>query len=296
MSIFTRIFIYYGAYAAGFALMLVMSLIRCGLYGISRARAAVYSFLCFAVGVGGARLIGAIYNALFTIKGIETDVSVDVLGALIFNLFFLMAAVPLENFFRKRFAQQPPEDGQVAPRSFRDTIDLIMPGSFLVFASIKFGCHIRGCCYGVIWEHGIKSPLGDIRVFPVQLCESATILAIAAAGCFMMRAGFYRRGMAAPLFANMYGVARFGWEFLRFNPPEMRNYALGMTVWQLFCLLVIIVTAIWLAVLVKTQPPEPLRKNRASSKTGKETSPSKKSVGGGRPKAANKKRSKNKKK
>ena len=66
------------------------------------------------------------------------------------------------------------------------------------------------------------------------------------------------------------------------NRAEAKGYAAGQ----------IMIKALQAA--VKTQPPEPLRKNRASSKTGKETSPSKKSVGGGRPKAANKKRSKNK--
>lgn len=296
MSIFTRIFVYYGTYAAGFALMLILSLIRCGLYGISRARAAVYSFITFLSGFCGALIIGAVYNTLFSLKGIETDVRVDVVGAVIFTSLFLLAAVYIEKYFLKKRAAKTENEEEPRTVSFRDTMDLVIPGSFFVFACIKSGCSIRGCCYGIVWEHGVRSPMADVRLFPVQICESLTLCAIVIAGCLMMRAPFYRRGMAGPLFANMYGVARFGWEFLRFYTPEMRRFAAGLTLWQILSVLIIIVSTVWLAILFRTQPPEPLRKNRVSSKTGKETSPSKKNVGGGKPKAANKKRSKKKKK
>ncbi|MCR5781623.1 MAG: prolipoprotein diacylglyceryl transferase [Clostridia bacterium] len=261
MSMITRILFYDAMYIAGFALMLLTSLLGCRIYGIGRVRAAVYSVISFAAGIGGALLIGVIYNKLQSLKGTETDIRVDMLGAMIFTLFFLIAAVPIEKLFVKARAKKA-DSAEVRNVSFRDTIDMIIPGAFIVFTCIKFGCHVKGCCYGVIWDRGIKSPLADVRLFPVQLCEFASLCAILILCCFLKRTKIYRRGMAAPLTAFFYGVARFLWEFLRFYTPEMKHFALGLSLWQLFCLLVIVVTAVWLAVLYKTQPGEPLPKGK----------------------------------
>ena len=257
MSILTRMLIYNATYAVGAVLMLLTVIISSKTYGISRMRAAVYAVLSFGAGIGGANLIGAVYNALWSLKGIETDIKVDMLGAMIFTLFFLLAVIPAEKGVRKRMSAKP-GGREIKPVSFRDTMDMIIPGAFLVFTCIKLGCHIRGCCYGVPWEHGVRSPMGDIRLFPVQLCEFASLCAILIICSFIKRTKLYRRGMAAPLTAFMYGAARFCWEYARYYTPEMKHFASGLSLWQLFSLLVIVVTAIWLAVLVKTQPPEPL--------------------------------------
>ena len=262
MSMITRILFYDAMYIVGFALMLLTSLLGCRIYGIGRVRAAVYSVISFAAGIGGAFLIGVIYNKLQSLKGTETDVRVDMLGAMIFTLFFLIAAVPVEKLFVKARAKTTADGAGVRNVSFRDTMDMIIPGAFIVFTCIKFGCHVKGCCYGVIWDRGIKSPLADVRLFPVQLCEFASLCAILILCYFLKRTRIYRRGMAAPLTAFFYGVSRFLWEFLRFYTPEMKHFALGLSLWQLICLLVIVVTAVWLAVLYKTQPGEPLPKGK----------------------------------
>ena len=263
----TRILLYYATYALGFILMLLLSLFRCGVYGSSRARTAVYSVITFLSGFAGAWIIGAIYNILFSLKGIETDVKVDVLGAVIFTALFLLAAVTVEKQHLQRKAKKAARDGTdaIAPIrtvSFRDTMDMMIPGSFLVFACIKFGCHIRGCCYGVEWSWGIYLPNMDITLFPVQLFECATLCLIVLACILFQQTNVFRRGMTGPFAANLYGVARFFWEFFRYNTPEMRNYLFGMTLWQLLSILVIVVSAIWLTVLYKTQPAEPLPKGR----------------------------------
>ena len=263
----TRILLYYATYALGFILMLLLSLFRCGVYGSSRARAAVYSVITFLSGFAGARIIGVVYNFLFSLKVIETDVKVDVLGAVIFTALFLLIAVYIEKFFLNRRQKQAAQNGTdaIAPIrtvSFRDTMDMMIPGSFLVFACIKFGCHIRGCCYGVEWSWGIHFPERDITLFPVQLFEFATLFLIVLTSILFQQTNVFRRGMTGPFAANLYGVARFFWEFFRYNTPEMRHFLFGMTQWQLFSILVIVVSAVWLAVLYKTRPAEPLPKGR----------------------------------
>ena len=264
-NMITRILIYYATYAVGFILMLLLSLFRCGVYGSSRARAAVYSVITFLSGFAGARIIGAVYNFLFSLKGIETDVKVDVLGAVIFTSLFLLIAVYTEKFFVNRRQKQAAQGGTdtIAPIrsvSFRDTMDMMIPGSFLVFACIKFGCHIRGCCYGVEWSWGIRFPERDITLFPVQLFECATLCLIVLICILFQQTNVFRRGMTGPFAANLYGAARFFWEFFRYNTPEMRHFLFGMTQWQHFSILVIVVSAVWLTVLYKTQPAEPLPK------------------------------------
>ena len=263
MNVFTRILVYDATYVVGFVLMLSLSLLTHGLYKSSRLRAAAYSFITFFSGLAGAFIIGFLYNVILSLKDIKTDVRVDVLGAVIFTSLFLLAAVYAEKGLLRLRAKKSGED--IPPRavSFRDTMDMMIPGSFLVFASIKFGCSIRGCCFGVECSWGVHA-LNDpnVTLFPVQLFECATLLLILLTCYFIKRTPFFRRGMAGPLAANLYGLSRFFWEILRYNPPELRHFALGMTVWQVFCVLVLIVSVIWLGVLYKTQPSEPLPKSR----------------------------------
>ena len=280
----TRMLIYYTTYAVGFILMLLLSLLRCGVYGSSRARAAVYSFITFLSGFAGALIIGTVYNFLFSLKGIETDVKVDVLGAVIFTALFLLAAVTVEKRYLRRKAgkaSQRETEGAAPVRtvSFRDTMDMMIPGSFLVFACIKFGCHIRGCCCGVEWSWGIYFPERDITLFPVQLFECATLCLIVLTCILFQQTKVFRRGMTGPFAANLYGVARFFWEFFRYNTPEMRRFLFGMTQWQLFSILVIVVSAVWLTVLYKTQPAEPLPKGLLPKKAGTKQSGGKQKTG-----------------
>ncbi|MBQ9879957.1 MAG: prolipoprotein diacylglyceryl transferase [Clostridia bacterium] len=268
-DVLRRIFFYYATYAVGFALMLALTLIRCRVYGSSRVRAAVYSFITFLSGFAGAALIGFVYNLLFSLKGVKTDIYVDMLGAVIFTSLFILAAVSVEKRYlrsKKEKTGKSKNAPQARSVSFRDTLDMMIPGSFLMVACIKIGCHVRGCCYGVEWPWGIHYENRGITVFPVQMFEFATICAILITCFFIKQTRFYRRGMAGPLTAGIYGAARFFWEFFRGYTPEMRDFLFGLTLWQLFSLLVIAVTSVWLAVLYKTRPSEPLPKSAVQIK------------------------------
>ncbi len=154
--------------------MLTLSLLRCGVYHSSRARAVAYSFITFASGFLGALIIGAVYNFLFSLKGIVTDIKVDVLGAVIFTALFLLIAVSIEKLYLKRKAESAARNGAadgapIRSVSFRDTMDMMIPGSFLVFACIKFGCRVRGCCFGVECSWCVHPPgRTDPRCFPCR--------------------------------------------------------------------------------------------------------------------------------
>ena len=68
--------------------------------------------------------------------------------------------------------------------------------------------------------------------------------------------------MAGPLTVLIYAIARFLWEFLRFYTPEYRNFFLGLSLWQLICVLVILIAGVWVLILYKTHPSEPLPKRK----------------------------------
>ena len=255
--------LYFAAYAIGVLLMLIITVIRRRAYKTSIIRAVIYTFVSFLSGFCGAFIIGQVFNVLASFKHITTTVFVDVLGAVVFTSLFLLAAVYLEkSILKRRFLNKETEDDQaIQPRSvsFRDTMDLVIPGAFIVFACIKIGCAVRGCCFGKEWSWGVTAQFYYGKtVFPVQIFESISIFAVAAASHFIQKAHFYRRGFSGPFAAFLYGMARFFWEFFRYTPPELRNYFLGLTIWQLFCILIFVVAGIWIYILFKTQPAEPI--------------------------------------
>ncbi|MBQ7637948.1 MAG: prolipoprotein diacylglyceryl transferase [Clostridia bacterium] len=274
--------LYVLSFVVGFVFLLLITVLRRKAYNVNLIRAVIYSFITFLSGFCGALLIAVIYNLLASLKGVTAALLVDVLGAVVFTSLFLLAAVSCEKaVLKRRFlkaqAENRPEP-ELWPVSFRDTMDLLIPGAFVVFAFIKIGCAFRGCCFGFECGWGLETPFYYHKtMFPVQLFESASLFIIAAAGHFVQKASFYRRGMSGPFAAFLYGMARFFWEFFRWNPPEMKRFFIGLTIWQLFCLLIFAVAGAWIYILFKTQPPEPVKykvsggdkNNRSSGKANK---------------------------
>lgn len=277
-SVITRVIIYDASFFVGFGLLLTQNLLRCKTFRISRPRAAVYSFLTLLSGGAGAMLAATLYNALAAAKGVMAAVKVDQLGALILVPPFMAAAVAVEKWILKR--RQTAADGTKPARagtvSFRDTMDLIIPGCFVLLTVTKIGCHFRGCCYGVECNWGLYLPNMDITLFPVQAFECVTTLLILIATYCVQQTGFFRRGMSLPFGAGLFAAARFFWEFYRYTAPEMRRYALGLTFWQLLSLLLAVVFTVWFTVLYRTQPNELLPKNRLMVKAEEKLSGGKK--------------------
>ena len=270
MQIITRMLLYDASYLVGLILMTVVIVLRAHVYGISKRRAAVYSLITFLFGFFGAWLIGKIYNLLAGLTGWYPGVKVDVIGAVIFTSPLVLAAVYTERAFRKFKNKSAVENGgdpvDLKNVNFRDTLDLMITGAFFMFASIKMGCMIRGCCWGVECGWGVESPYIHKTVFPIQIFESLSIFAVVIIVYFIKKTRFFRRGMGGPLSAFFYGVARFFWEFLRWYAPENRHFFLGLTLWQNLCVLIILVAALWTAILYKTQPSEPQPMSPGSEK------------------------------
>ena len=257
--------LYAASFAVGFAMLLLITALRRKIYNVSLPRALAYGVYTFLSGFCGAVVIAQIYNLLASLKGVQAAMLVDVLGAVVFSSLFLLASTYTEKAVLKRRARNGPAlSGGQTPRreaSFRDTMDLVIPGAFTVFACIKIGCLFRGCCFGFECSWGIETPFYYLKTtFPVQIFESACLFAAAAASHYVQRAAFYRRGMSGPFAAFLYGLSRFFWEFFRWNPPEMKRFFLGLTIWQLFCLLIFAVAGAWIFILIKTQPREPRAK------------------------------------
>ena len=270
MSIITRILIYDASFVVGFALLLTHNLLRCKTFRISRARAAVYSFLTLLSGGGGAMLAAKLYNALAAVKGVTLEVNVEQLGALVLVPPFIAAAVAVEKrCLKRRQTANGTEAAPVRTVSCRDTLDLLIPGAFVLLTVTKIGCHFRGCCYGVECGWGIYLPNVDMTLFPVQIFECVTTLLILLATCCVQHAGFFRRGMSLPFGAGLFAAARFFWEFFRHHEPEMRHFAFGLTLGQLLSLLLIAAFAVWFAALYRTRPAEPLPKGKLLLTIGK---------------------------
>ena len=261
-NLITDIIIYDASFIVGFGLLLTQNLLRCKTFHISRARAIVYSFLTLLSGGGGAMLAATVYNALAAVKGVIAGVNVDQTGALVLVPPFMAAAVGVEKWYLKRrqTAAGGTKPEQAKTVSYRDTMDLIIPGCFVLLSITKIGCHFRGCCYGVECGWGIYFPNRDITLFPVQIFECVTTLLILITTYCVQHAGFFRRGMSLPFGAGLFALARFFWEFYRYYVPEMRHFALGLTFWQIVSLLLTVVFAVWFTVLYRTRPAEPLPK------------------------------------
>jgi hypothetical protein len=129
-------------------------------------------------------------------------------------------------------------------------VTLLGVGTFL-FAG-RVGCFMVGCChgrphrFGVCYrrEHadaGFAAPFVGVRLFPIQLVESAWVFATVAIGAGMMLNGA-PAGAALAWYVVVYDVGRFGFEFAR---GDTRPYRSGFSEaqWTSLLLMLVIVAA-----------------------------------------------------
>lgn len=96
--------------------------------------------------------------------------------------------------------------------------DFIAPCICLCHGVSHIGCIFIGCCEGYACTFGIYNPAHEAVLFPVQIFEALTALAIVA---FLVwrasRNGYQADGTAYPIMLILFGSTRFLWEFARDN-------------------------------------------------------------------------------
>lgn len=226
---------YYAMYLVGFAIMMVVNLKTCKKYDLKKTITVIITLITYVAGVRGAMIMGDAYTAL-TANFDAGGSSVAIFGAVVFTpIFMTVAALILSQPWRK-------------------VMDMLAPGIFIILACAKFGCFMAGCCPGRECSFGVYNPKLELTVFPSQLFESIT-MAFVVAFCFWY--AFKNKkcmsGSVYPVTAAVYSVTRFCWEFMRYYKyEELRHLVLGMTFWQFWCVVVIILSVLWV-ILLKSQ-------------------------------------------
>ncbi len=223
---------YYGMYLVGFAIMMAVNLRTYKRYEISKKTAVIFTLITYAAGVKGAMIMGDWYTAAIAKYNVGNS-SVAIFGAVIFTPIFMTAA------------------SLIAGKSWRKIMDLLAPGIFIILACAKFGCFMAGCCPGRECSFGIYSSDLEMTVFPSQLFESIT-MGFVVVLCFLyaIRDKKCISGSVYPVTAAVYSVTRFCWEFMRYYPnEEIRHMMFGLTFWQFWCIVTIVVSLIWIALL-----------------------------------------------
>ena len=122
-------------------------------------------------------------------------------------------------------------------------------GIFNIFG--RWGCFFVGCCHGkpcrvgVTYHHehvqqGFPQYYENIRLFPIQLIESAGAALLVAACIVSMISGLYQPGEILVMYSVLYGCGRFLLEIFRGDPE--RGYWLGLSEAQWTSIGIIILT------------------------------------------------------
>ena len=223
---------YYGMYLVGFAIMMIVNLRTHKRYELTKKTAVVFTLITYAAGVCGAMIMGDWYSDVAA-KYDAGFSKVAIFGAVIFTPLFMTGVALL------------------AGKSWRRIMDLLAPGIFIILACAKFGCFMAGCCPGRECSFGVYNPILELTVFPSQLFESIT-MAFVVAFCFYyaIKSKKCTSGSVYPVTAAIYSVTRFCWEFMRYYPSdEVRHLVFGLSFWQFWCLITILVSVIWLVLL-----------------------------------------------
>ena len=168
------------------------------------------------------------------------DSKVAIFGAVIFVPFYIIGAALLSG------------------KPWRKVMDLMAPGGFIILTCAKFGCFLVGCCPGLECEFGLYDHFYKKVMFPSQIFEAFSMCFVVAF-CFWYGLKYKKRipGKAYPFTIILYSIVRFGWEFIRYyDVEEMRNLFLGLTFWQLWCIVTFIGGIAWLVIMSWSRLPE----------------------------------------
>ena len=116
----------------------------------------------------------------------------------------------------------------------------------MILGFSKIGCACYGCCYGIECSFGVKSPLVQHTVFPVQLLECILCFILFSVMLYVVIKNKHRKGTAYPIALILYGVVRFFVEYLRYYPEAERTFFFGVNFWQMMSVITVIAGCVWL--------------------------------------------------
>lgn len=207
-------------------------------YGYSKARAILYALFFISIGMVELKAMGIIRSGFFELISAGEyvpEASVRIFGVVLFQ--------PIAAYLISLFLGD----------KFRKVIDSFAVETFAYFAFGKLSCHLKGCCYGFPFEHGVTSIVYGGKVFPVQLCEAISAVIVVAILVYLSKEKVkLRTGSLFPIGTILYSVGRFVWEFCRFYKVEWeKNILLSMNFWQICCVVAIMISIVWLIILYK---------------------------------------------
>lgn len=225
------LFLYYGCIGIGFVFGVIYLFAVRKHHSISVREAVFTAAFGFCASLFGAMLMAWLYNEIILFASDQTVQAASRLR-LFGILLFSPIVVKLLYKIGKKNADTP--------------LDLYATGTVLALGCAKIGCFCYGCCYGVACEHGVVNRLTGQTVFPVQLAEAACCFVLAAVMIWLV----HRRkcvGLLFPVAQIAYSVPRFLLEFLRqYDYAVEGSILLGLSVWQWFSVLTVIVGILWL--------------------------------------------------
>lgn len=227
-----RLYAPYIMYAVGFILMMIVSITTCKKHNLSKLSAFMFTLVSYVGGVTGAMFMGDQFTRVALKYGGRESV-VAIFGAVMFVPIFIIGAA------------------LVSGKPWRNVMDTMAPGGFIILTCAKFGCYIFGCCPGIPCSFGAYNYLYKDYMFPSQLLESITMCFVVGF-CFWYGLKYKNRipGKAYPYTIIIYSITRFGWEFLRYyDVEEMRHMLFGMTFWQQWCIVTFFEGLVWLLIL-----------------------------------------------
>ncbi len=212
----------------GVIAMGIINLLRCRRYEIKKGWSIVITLLVALGGIAGAKI-------LFFLEQIGSANPVVKVGEG-FSFFGTMFGLPLFLFLYSRIF------GMRAGKF----MDFCTPAIVMMFAIIKLGCFLSGCCTGIEADWGVVFPGESVPRIPAQLFEMAGALAIFA-GTLLVEKFWGREGMLYPVFLGAYGVIRFCVEFVRVTEKNLAGLSAG----QIFSLVSIIAAALIFALAIR---------------------------------------------
>jgi prolipoprotein diacylglyceryltransferase len=138
--------------------------------------------------------------------------------------------------------------GKIFRIKFSLLSDLFAPALCLAQGISHIGCIFQGCCGGYQCSWGIYNRISQVTLFPVQLFEAATALAIVVILIAMsLKEKYIPTGHHYPLMLVLFGTTRVFWELFRDNEKIL----LGFSVLSIHALLMAVIGAVWLIILNK---------------------------------------------